>query len=59
VAFLAPDVRHKAHSASVMLLIPRIQTKLLQMLLFSRRGHNPLLEKLQRTASILQRNIFF
>ena len=44
VALLASDMGHKAHTAGVMLLLPRIQTKLLQMRNLGRRGHSPLLE---------------
>jgi hypothetical protein len=44
VAFLAPDVGDKAHTTGIMLLLPCIQTKLLQMRNLGRRGHSPLLE---------------
>jgi hypothetical protein len=39
MAFEALDVRHKAHTASVMLVLARVQTVLFKMLDFSSRGH--------------------
>jgi hypothetical protein len=36
---VALDVRHKAHAASVMLVLARVQTVLFKMLDFSSRGH--------------------
>jgi hypothetical protein len=60
MAFEALDVRHKAHTASVMLVLARVQTVLFKMLDFSSRGHasSPSMEasKNSRVGSIVQCN---
>jgi hypothetical protein len=50
VALVALDVRHKAHAASVMLVLARVQTVLFKMLDFSSRGHgsSPSMEAIKK-----------
>jgi hypothetical protein len=50
MAFLALDVGHKAHTASVMLVLARVQTVLFKMLDFSSRGHgsSPSMEAIKK-----------
>jgi hypothetical protein len=53
MAFEALDVRHKAHTTSVMLVLARVQTVLFKMLDFSSRGHasSPSMEAIKKFPS--------